>query len=363
MNLLERIHTLNDCFYYQKLNGKNETLDFNDESQCMELIEEYYKHGGKERVFNFDFINLFSTRGKHIHTASLYFLGCLLKELVDDHLRKFIVNNVQGLDYNFMYSWFLSCLYHDTASSIESQPVHIKPLSYYLGKNNISHVLYDHKAILSYADLFTYPISLVENYFQYRLVYCSCVDHGILGGFLLFDRLRKNYDTTWRQYVNEVIPLHDRPAADSYNHFRYKGLNWRIAQLDHFAIIADSIIGHNMWVSDDANLYNYFGLNPLIKSANSKIKIADRPLLFFLSLIDSIDPVKLLGRETIKVKPADALESIDFDLVSEHLIRVNALSTTYFSYYHSEVKKTEDWLDVKVGEVLNNSFTITINHR
>lgn len=360
MNLLDRIRSHDDCFYYPKLKGKNATLDFNDDIQCMNLIETYYKSGGKESVFNFDFLHLFSAHGKHIHTASLYFIGCLLQRLVEDNLRKFIEANVQGLNYNFKYSWFLSCLYHDTASAIENQPFHIKPLSYYLGINNISHIVYDHKAIVPYAELFTYPISLVKNYFQFRLEYCSCVDHGILGGFLLFDRLRKNYDATWKKHSNEVISFQNGVFFDSYDHFKYSGLDWRIAQLDHFAIIADSIIGHNMWVSDDTNLYNNFGLTPLIKSADNRVKITDRPLLFFLSLIDSIDPVKLLGRKPIEVKPMDALKSIDFDLVSNHEIKVTALSATHFLYYHTEVKKVEDWLDVTVEDISNNTFTITV---
>lgn len=360
MSLLERIRSLRDCFYYRELHGENETLDFNDNSQCKKLITKYYKFGGKERVFNFDFEHLFSRRGKHRHTASLYFIGCLLQELVDDHLRQFILSNVQGLEYDFKYSWFLSCLYHDTASSIETQPFHFRPLSYYLGKNNISHIVYDHRAKVPYADLFTYPISLVENYFQYRIEHCLCVDHGILGGFLLFDRLRKNYDTSWRKHVAEMTPYHNGVINDSYDHFEYRNLHWRTAQLDHFAIIADSIIGHNIWVSEDVALYNHFGLTPLIKSPTNKININERPLLFFLSLVDSIDPVKIFGGFSKNPNYVAILDSIDFQLDNTNKIVITSLPIQHFDSYYSKVKKIEDWLDVFVGDIDNSSFTITI---
>ena len=361
MNLHEEFRALNDCFYYSSLHGRNLTLDFNDSDQCFEFIKDYYEAGRKNKVFAFVFDHLYRTEGKHCHTVSMYFLGCFLSRIADDYLKDFLSFNVHDLDYDFKYSWFLSCLYHDTASSIETQPFHIKPLSYYLGKNNISHIVYDHRAKVPYADLFTYPISLVKNYFQYRLEHCLCVDHGIIGGFLLFDRLRKNYDASWREHVVEMTSLYNGVIADSYDHFESRNLHWRTAQLDHFAIIADSIIGHNIWVSDDVALYNHYGLSPLIKSPTNKIRIRERPVLFFLSLIDSIDPVKILNKEPNVLEPVPALQSIDVRLDGANTIIITSLSIQHFDSYYSKVKKTEDWLDVVVGDIDNNSFTITIN--
>lgn len=360
MSLYDEFRALDDCFYYPILHGRNLTLDYSDSNQCFKFINDYYEAGHKNKAFAFDFDHLYKTEGKHCHTVSMYFLGCFLSKIVDDHLREFLSFNVHDLKYDFKYSWFLSCLYHDTASVIEIPAFQRQTLSFFLGASDVSYRVYDHKAKTPYAALFTYPSDLVENYFLYRIGHCLCVDHGILGGFLLFDRLQKNYDRAWKEHVTELALLGIALDKKKYDDFTQRNLHWQSVHLDHFALIADSIIGHNMWVNDDVKLYNFYGLTPLLKSPTNKIKIRERPLLFFLSLIDSIDPVKMLNKEPNILEPTPALQSIDIQVIGTNRIKITSLSVQHFDSYYSKVKEVEDWLDVAVSTIDNSAFIITI---
>ncbi|HWQ97093.1 MAG TPA: hypothetical protein VN538_03215 [Clostridia bacterium] len=364
MSLHDRFRDLesNGAVYYQGSSLRRVNLDFNDKNQCSAFITEYFKAGNKGNAFSFGFNELFSAKGKHTHTVALYFLGCLLKNLIDENFFQFLKFNIPDLNYNFYYTWFLSCLYHDTAACIEESPYQHQPLKFYLGLHNISYNVYNHRPIFALADLFTYSEPLIKNYFDYRIDYCIRVEHGILGGYLLYDRLRKNYTSAWKEHLNEYTSdKNGNTELGSYSNFKYKNLHWHIAHLDHFAIIADSIIGHNIWVNDDVVLYNHYGLDPLIKSPSNRIRIRERPVLFFLSLIDSIEPVKILEKEPNVLEPVQALQSIDFQLIGTNRIKITSLSVQHFDSYYSKVKEVEDWLDVKVGDVDNDTFIITIN--
>ena len=356
MSLLTRFHDLDDCFYYPTLAGKNKHLNFEDKDRCASLIKEYFAAGCKERAFAFDFDKIYLQKGKHIHTVALYLLGCYLRRIVDVPLENFIKNNTQDYDYDFRHVWFLSSLYHDTASAIENIANLHKPLNFYLGANNVKFNIYDHIPEVPSARLFTYARGLVENYFDYRSDFFSCVDHGILGGFLLFDRLRKNYDDAWSDFQK-----YNRSDARSYNEFWWDGLHWKRCHLDLFAIIADSVIGHNIWVDPDVRLYKHYGLDPLITPGNHKISCSESPLLFFLSLLDTIEPVKCLERDDHdRLHPSIALKSVDIQLNSTNEITIRILKDiTNLKLWFDNIKKMEDWLEVKVSFPDSNTCKIT----
>lgn len=345
MCLLTQFQDLDDCFYYPTLAGKNKHLNFDDKDQCASLIEEYFAAGHKEKAFAFDFGKIFLSNGKLSHTVAIYLLGYCLREIVDVPLQNFIKNNTHGYDYDFRHVWFLSSLYHDTASAIESVANLHKPLNFYLGANNVKFNVYDHIPEVPSARLFTYARGLVENYFDYRSDFFSCVDHGILGGFLLFDKLRKNYDDAWRDFQK-----YNKFNAESYDKFEWRCLLWKRCHLDLFTIIADSVIGHNIWVSQDVKLYNHYGLDPLINPGNQRISCSERPLLFFLSLLDTIEPVKCLERDDHgRLPPSIALKSVDIQLNSTNEITICILrDITNLKLWFDNIRKMRDWLEVEV---------------
>ena len=343
--------------------------DFNNPITSLEFISEYFAAGRKLKAFDLGFENEFNINGKHQHTVALYFLGLKLKDIIENQLEQFLEKNVKNIKgtngsdswYNFLYTWFLTCLYHDTASVIEKSEYKNQPIDFFLGANNVSHNVFYHKPILPYTELFTYSEGLVRNYFDYCISHCLKVDHGILGGILLFDRLRKNYDNAWRDYSLSE----DYKLEHSYEYFEYKERKWRIEHLDHFAIIADSVIAHNIWFSADKKLYEHYGLTPLIISRSNKIESEKRPLLFFLGLLDTMEPVKFFtSDENCQITPLDTLKNIDIALVgcNEIVIKIKEgfVCSNLRKKWFEKIKSMEDWLNVSVCEKGSNFCNLTI---
>ena len=351
-----------NCYYQPGIS--NPFSNFNDPQESFNFIEDYFSAGSKRNVFTLDFERSFRKDGKHQHTVALYYLGCKLFSLVDSTLRGFLKENLCSIDwYDFKYIWFLSCLYHDTASSIEHTSYSKQELDFFLGANCITHNVFRHKSMLPYSQLFTFPEKLVENYFNYRIDFHRSVDHGILGGYLLFDRLKKNYDDAWRKRSRENHKNgNPEMCNEKYENFEYNNRNWQIDHLDLFAIIADSIIAHNIWFSDDSALYDHYGLTHLLISPANKITLHDRPLLFFLSLLDTIEPVKCLTRRGYKLIPVDALKSVSVGIgPSDNLITITGCSTAIkYDKWFQNVKKAEDWLNIEVSILSTRKCNILI---
>lgn len=368
MSLYEKL--MNEDFYknsvYYHTSLHNIDLSGINQESCYKFIKEFFKAGGKQAVFNTNFNKDFKTNGKHVHTVVLYLLGFYFKDIIEVLLKNYIKQNIDDQLNNpeswfdFRYTWFLCCLYHDTASVIEnekhlcSRDNRFKELDYYLGKNNIKYNVYDHIPLKPESNLLTYPETLVKNYFFYRTEYYHSVDHGILGGFLIFDRLIKNYNSAWKREVKT------RPEV-KYDYFKSADLSWKREHQDHFVMIADSIIAHNIWFNKDKDLYKSYGLDSLIISPSNKIRIQERPLLFFLSLLDTIDPTKRFPEKDAKM----VLELFDIKYYQERnelTIILKSDSNIDCVDYFYKIKKAEDWLDINV-DYTDKKLTIQINNK
>lgn len=95
--------------------------------------------------------------------------------------------------------WFLTCLYHDVGYGYEKDDGK--------GKAALENKL-DQKGLeglkeflsLGYVcdDVYkTYQKEMVNLYFKSRLKGREKLDHGIVGGLLLYDRLRKRFEEAW----------------------------------------------------------------------------------------------------------------------------------------------------------------------
>jgi len=217
--------------------------NFNREN-TYNFIRRTYVVGSKEKIFDVGFQKLFHDQGKHQHTVALYFLGCHLSDILFDKLKNHIALYIKDMDwYDFKYTWFLTCLYHDASAVIEkSEYSHNSPkdLNFYLGRNNVMYNVYKHIWEKNHNKPYTYPEALVKNYFIYRTKFRHELDHGIIAGYLLYDKLQKNYNSSWENVKNE-----------QYEDFYYNQLRWRIEHLSHFAYVANAIIAHNIWHSEN----------------------------------------------------------------------------------------------------------------
>ncbi|NPV90909.1 MAG: hypothetical protein HPY50_09065 [Firmicutes bacterium] len=152
----------------------------------------------------------------------------------------------------------------------------------------------------------------ISRYFAYRLLpfaeleeKSSCIDHGIAGGCLFFDRIIRNYAKAYvkafRDNPNTDISDFENPNDyDMHVHFTFD-------QLPVFAYIADCIINHNIWSAkvdtSYSEVYRKMGMSKLIGQEYEKINFFRNPLLFILAVSDSIEPYKVFSTQQIDKVP------------------------------------------------------------
>ena len=327
---------------------------------CRNFVNRHYIKGEKGGLLDNDLYDRYERHGKHMHSVSLYLLGVKLLSLFQEHLReallKFVPNfSSWGGDENSPYIWFLPAMYHDFASCAELGTIHAndsdshRSLQFHLGNHNILYSPYRHFPYKAENIPFRFSPELIENYFYY----CACqgrCEHGIIAGYLFFDRFVKNY-----------LKACPNAVPDENGDVRRNGLNWNVGHLTFAAYAADAIICHNIWLGGNAekDKYTQFGLSPLLykEHPENKLSIEKYPLQFMLCLLDTIEPIK---RFEDSLSPTKILMGIglDFDVADRTL----SLS------WNNEIKKKKgvkkwrdgivamrDWMCVDVEEKENEN--------
>lgn len=331
-----------------------------------QFIKNYFDAGSKEKVFVMDFQQKYLIKGKHLHTVSLFLLGCHLSKLVDIPLENHFLDRIKSVDwYEFTYTWFLTSLYHDASFVLEDESLQVgtceqfKTLNYNISKNCIEYEVFRYMSknvncsscganscIKSMNNsYFTFPESLVRDYFFYRADYMNTIDHGIIAGYIMFDRLIKNYEQAWMAKCKE---------GDNYNYesFYHKNLNWRIEHQAHFACIANAIIAHNIWYCSytDENNYRRYELGPLFSSTAEKISLNKWPLVFYLGLLDTIEPVKRFESkmDTIEVWKQFEINVLHGNVLIEIGEGLKAECEDEYKKWIDAIYSMPDWLMVRL---------------
>jgi len=343
-NLLDQYNSIikrpNRWKYYQQMILPEDL--FSNSANAKSFIESYFGAGNKSAVFDTG-ISLDSTRLFHI--ISVFFLGI--------HLSRNILNGVQRtneLKPDFRYLWYLACLYHDYGYFIEDNKNRFKPndfpeLSTLLDNFSVSNNLLS----VEYPQKFTKQE--IEGYYKYCIQQKNFINHGIIGGFLLYDRLVKNIAE------NHVDYKHAN-GQDTIKHFTHRGLIWGTHQYKFFQKVAWAIINHNIWfcinnedsceaVYQDSS-YNLNGL--ILNNTNGfemKHKKADDPLLFLLIIADTIEPVKDFRDlpvkcvlEKIKITSSPRKKEITIHVL-DNCLDHNA--------WFEKIKDLETWVRIKVN--------------
>ena len=349
--LLHCYSTIHNTYYGNTVNP-NDLFSETDKETCYRFIMDFFKHGEKEKVFSFDFKSEYKRNGKHVHTASLFFMGMYLGGIFDSLVQSKLSELIDiSAWYNYEYTWFLTCLYHDAASCIEktrmpfNAPYSQKQLDFYLGNFNIIHTPYNYVPQKYGVCLNRFPEQLIKNYFSYRADSGNC-EHGIIGGYLLFDRFVKNF---YKHTKNHNF--------DNEPYFGNGGLNWRREHLDHAAYISDAIICHNIWLGKDKKLYKAYGLSPLIEKDENRLSFAEYPLQFILCLLDTIEPTKRFE----ELPPKVVLESIEIEIIAQTSIKIywkpELQEEKNFIRWKDGIANIKDWMKVKTKEE-GSSITI-----
>lgn len=307
------------------------------ENDSFEFIKEYFSCGGKEKLFEDEYIDresdIIKKRAPHI--VSTFLLGIIIAESFGLDLCK---NDDNAM--NLKYLWFLSCFYHDIGYIYEENPcckqlrkIQTKGLA---ALKNICDIKYYEKD-----EFRTYNERNIDLYLSYRAK-CSngkmgVIDHGIAGGLMLYDRLRKNYEQAW-----EKASTTDKNLTK--NSFNYNSLYFSTKHFQYYAKAADAIISHNIWLDTLKKCLEKKGKE---YKENSKIK-ANNKVAFILALADTIEPIKRYG--------FFALNEISYEKIENGfaMLMPNIDDNNAYKY----LIDLQNWVDVSVDRDGNNTFFI-----
>lgn len=343
------------------------------------------------------------------HTVSTYFFGIFLAEQLHPIVGEVNIRSGRNT-FPFSYLWFLLCLYHDFGYVVEenwkpniytktstpsfgkrgffelkalnralgikytpalinrinnrrSTEKHHQPTAQELDRKLLElcpplNLQYENQANIT---RFTYSTNIIHRYFSYCIheLRPSVYNHGIVGGYLFFDRMFKNYLTSYTNYCSE--PREVRLPLDD---FMWRDKHFSIDQIPLFAYLADCIIAHNIWKadSDHEGIYLQYGLSKLVDSQFRKIFFYSNPLLFFLAITDTLDPYKTYG--LVSESAEDALSiwrSIDYTFNGGTLTITSYDERYLIKRLFEKAKGLESWTEVTGVQLINDtSFRLTI---
>ena len=336
-NLNEHISDLiqSDWDYYFSLDNNDIPSPFSENISHEDFIKRYFRRAGKDRIFQ-SYFNITSSLLKQSeHTNSIFFLGVIIQKNIKLINPIFNQKNLPGYSL-FPFLWFLACLFHDLGydyEKIEEYKNRIWDIDSLKKELRIRND-FSSKTIRGIPDTILKNIS---KYFIWKRFVKNSLDHGIVAGYYLYDKLVKNRKYRYRKNIDELF--------------------WHPDLDNQYAEVAALIASHNIWFANQESKESYktFQMNELI--GHPPVKISESPLLFLLGLVDSIDPIKIFRNKPNKDAIIRNLK-IDF---SDNSMSFGT-SLIELNDFNSLKKKCEDlklWLDVKVL-VEHNLITIEI---
>lgn len=233
-----------------------------DENVPWGFICDFFDCGDKTSLLGGIGSQLSANRCKHI--LSTYLLGIALHERFYSACSEdFGIDANDDAKYGknpWLYTWFLTCLFHDIGYVYEEGKEQFKMVARYKKLCN---------------DELSFPLAV--QYFKYRKKH-GVADHGIVGGLILYTKLHDLFKNVLKNTVEKV----------------QNNIYYGTALYDLHKIAACAIMRHNMWTADEKQEEEYkkAGLEPLIKGGTySKLSVKNG-FSFLLGLCDSIEPIK-----------------------------------------------------------------------
>lgn len=317
----------------------------------LQFIKDYFNYAGKSSVFDDNNLkkNEIHIKYRSPHIISTFLLGIKIAECFEID-----IGHRDERNMNFKYYWFLTCLYHDIGYAYENNFVceHFRVVGAegFEGLQEICEIQYLHNR-----EFKTYPKELVELYLKCR---ADCqksqpkLDHGIVGGLLLYDKLRKQFARAWK---NRTEKADCRDNFYCMHEATGRKLHLSNKHFDAYAKAADAIIAHNIWKSTlQQYLQDYADFNPKKYESCFKKRISKKnKLCFILSLADTIEPLKRNPQCLQEVSIEPLKQSGGFCLETNHAV---------FKELYSRINGLEEWLAVKVTtkDIFKDKVCITI---
>lgn len=350
-----------------------------------------------------------------IHTVSAFFLGIFLEKCLTQENCGVDIST-QSAFFPFSYLWFLTCLYHDygyiieenwTPSCRQSSEAKVCEIDGYHGLQDINRKLgityspyqqvslsfrrrvqkhsefyrrTHHRApiidhLLSNSPSlkdglqfncgaritgFRYSQGLLMQYFSYgtHRLRPPSYNHGIIGGYLLFDRFLKIYASAYRSRYPEHMEGYPGIAS-----FDRHGKHFCVEQLPVLAHIADCIASHNVWkASNTASETEYMecGLSALVGERFKKISFHDNPLLFILSIVDTIEPYKLYASKAAGSDAVRIWKSFDLSFANDTLTVSARYKCRPIIKMYEKAEGLKSWVDIKDVILNDNGKSISV---
>ncbi len=332
--------------YFSDLHPTQSSQDLFSGTNALEYIKSTFTIGGKSSALDIANDKRFEmNQYRSNHTLSAYLLGIALQEKMHIDMRELpkISNEPRK---NFLYFWSLTCLYHDFAFSLEEATckdgneyiVHMKSLSQFEKYFNIRYSL----------SQYTPDAELIKNYYRYIVERHGHVDHGIAGATLFCNAMLSEY-----YRVKELCGIKGKES------FEYNGKRYSKEFEKHVVLISNTIAKHNMWRSSKSTEEDYraYKLNELIPTDGKySVLSLDNPsendkekLLFLLGLVDTLEPIKNLGRDRNKrplKNPYIILEKIKATFDYKNGVITIKCPVQFIGDYFSSIEGIDKWMAV-----------------
>lgn len=350
------------------------TIDFlKDDSKSSEYIKKILRDQNYTFPQKGDLIYDIA-KGRARHSAVTYLLGLILKKIYifdESFIPKGTIIADDKTYANNIYMWLRTALYHDigmTSELIMKRNLDLeKDFKHYLYTEEYSDLIILNNYIANTDSVLAYTYSEILDYGEYivnerhpltnekdEIKYKSrgIIDHGVLGGAILFDKYADKLSDT---------------------------------ELKLLKVISLTISQHNMYKAEPEDDYGYekYGLRHLLSTSSFRIT-SKTPLLLFLSLVDTIECVKTFSKGN---NPETYLETITvlksiFISIDKNTIRIDysqlkrlvhkkgeKLKKTY-SHYIQNVMGLEKWTSFKVNSIIEDEVleitvptTKSVNYR
>lgn len=351
-----------------------------DKLSSKDYIVQYFSAGGKKSVISQFIEELEDMRSTHM--VSAFFMGILLKEKLCCDLE---IESRYPENYKFPYIWFLVCLFHDIGYVQENDWTQkyayqkraeedrksndivkreARRMNIRKEKNDFGVLFvtkqkfydeysragdrckgFDEGIRFNRNILIKEPIYKRQTILNY-LEFCKMnpnikhYDHGIVGGFWLYDSLYRNYCNKYSQQKNIKYNT-------DFDNFEWNHLHFSKEQHLVFAYLADCIISHNMWPATESTneLYKKCGLEELTLEKFKKIRFQDNPILYILALVDTIEPIKIY--DSLKLNKFEIWNGVEVRFEQDS-IRIKLVDKRMpFELMARKIIGLDKWIDVE----------------
>lgn len=394
-------------------NGEKELPLILNPEHAAAFLENYFLAAHKDRLLSFDFDRQYALpHERAIHTVSGFFLGLLIENCLNAENPLSIK---QPGYFPFSYLWFLTFLYHDYGYCVverDDSPIVI-PTNAPIPNNNYRYNskirFYEYAALrkvkaelgITLSPFSPYPCTfssasnrqkvnmesallreltqrsctidgypklqfntgakiynhqytstVVTRYFNYCINELEHPDHGIIGGYLFYDRIIKNY------LVAYLSALQETQYSVSLSDFYFHGRHFSENQLPVFSYISDCILAHNIWKQSEntCESYDHYILNTALGEKYKILTIHDNPILYILAVADTLEPIKAYG----PIEPQIVSKSINIEYMpGSHKITFSSRNNAVdISELHRRAKGLEEWTSARCTEIIGGAFTL-----